>query len=190
MGVSDSPCPEPGFAASQSVNKKRKVEVAKNLATKKAKDGSGWAYSSRVVPPSPKAGLTKKVSVLKISHPKARPGLRGMSVIELALMKPLGVFKKFHLLDVADSSQACTTGITMTHTTRVSAFDNLSDDSSPDVCEAPSPGATMEKLASPPPLASGEFLRFNFAILTVGLDELFLQTLPGLHLCRIFRWRT
>jgi hypothetical protein len=46
--------------------------VAKKPTTKKAKSGSGRASSSRVVPPLPKAGLTKKVVVLKISHPKAR----------------------------------------------------------------------------------------------------------------------
>jgi hypothetical protein len=92
------------------------------------------------------------------------------------------VSKKFHLLDVVDLSQACAAGIVMTHTARVPAFDNLDDDSLPDVREAPSPGATMGKPASPPPSASSEFLHFDFAILTVGLDDFFLQTLPGLCL--------
>jgi hypothetical protein len=48
--------------------------VVKKLATKKAKAGAGRAFSSRVVLPPPKAGPTKKVSVLKISRLKARPG--------------------------------------------------------------------------------------------------------------------
>jgi hypothetical protein len=116
---------------------------------------------------------------------------RGTSAIELALAKPLGVSKKFHLLDVATLSQGHAGGVMMTHTAQLPAFDNLDDDSSPDVPEAPSPGATMEKAASSPPLASGEFLRFSFTILIMVLiDGFFLQTLPGLRLCWIFRWGT
>jgi hypothetical protein len=90
--------------------------VAKKSAAKKAKAGAGQTSSSRVVPPLPNAGPTKKVGLLKISHPKARPGPRGTSAIELALAKPLGLSKKFHLLDVAASSQARTTGVAMTRT--------------------------------------------------------------------------
>jgi hypothetical protein len=74
MGVSYFPRPQPGSAASQSANKKRKAEVAKKLATKKAKAGSGRAPSSRMVAPLPKAGLAKKVGVLKIARPKAKSG--------------------------------------------------------------------------------------------------------------------
>jgi hypothetical protein len=164
--------------------------VAKKLAAKKVKAGSGQASSSRVVPPPPKAGLTKKVSVLKISRPKASPGPRGTFAIELALVKPLGVSKKFRLLDVAASCQACAVGVTMTRTALVSGFNNLGDDSSPSVHEAPSLGATMEKPASPPPSAPGEFFCFSFVILTAGLDDFFLQTLPSLCPCRIFHLRT
>jgi hypothetical protein len=164
--------------------------VAKKLAAKEVKAGVGQASSFRVVPPLPKAGPTKKVGVLKISRPKARPGLQGTSVIELALAKPLGVSKFFCLLDVAFSSQAHAASAAMTRAARVPAFNNLSDDSSPDVCEAPSPGMTMEKPASPPPSASGEFLCFSFTILTMGLDDFFLQTLLGFRHCWIFRWRT
>jgi hypothetical protein len=190
MGVLYSPRPGPGSTASQSANRKRKAVVAKKTAAKKAKAGSGPASSSRVVLPPPKAGPTKKVSVLKISHPKARPGPRGTSAIELALAKPLGVSKKFCLLHVAASSQARAAGVATTHTARVPAFDNLGDDSSPDVREVPSPGATMEKPASPPPSTSGEFLRFSFMILTTSLDDFFLQALPGLCPCQMFHWRT
>jgi hypothetical protein len=53
----------------------------------------------------------------------------------------------------------------------VLTFDNLGDDSSPDVREAPSLGTTMEKPVSPLPSASGEFLCFSFMILTVGPDD-------------------
>jgi hypothetical protein len=176
--------------ASQSANRKRKAEVVEKPVAKKVKAGAGRASSSRVVPPPPKVGPTKKVSVLKVSCPKARPGQQGMPMIELALAKPLRVSKKFRLLDVVDLSQACATGSMTTRTAWVPTFDNLGDDSSLDVRESPSPGTTMEKPASPPPLASGVFLRFSFTILTVGLDDFFLQTLLGLRLCQIFRWRT
>jgi hypothetical protein len=92
---------------------------------------------SKAVPPPPKSGPAKIVGVLKIAHPKAKPGLSGTSEIELALAKPVGVTKKFRLLDAADSSHAPTppaTGATTTHAAQVPTLDNLSDDSSPDVC--------------------------------------------------------
>jgi hypothetical protein len=190
MGVPYFPRPEPGSTTSQSTNKKRKAEVAKNPAAKKAKADTGRAPSSRVVPPLPRVGPTKKGGVLKISHPKARPGPRGTSAIELALVKPVGVYKKFCLLDVAASSHARATSAAITHTTRVQAFDNLGDDTSSDVHEAPSPKTTMEKHASPPPSTSGEFLHFSSTILIVGPDDFLLQTLPGLRPYQSCRWRT
>jgi hypothetical protein len=95
-------------------------------------------------------------------------------VIELAHVKPLGLSKKFHPLDVAALSQSHTAVIVMTRTTQVPAFDNLSDDSSSDVREAPSQRATMDKHTSTPPSASGEFLYLSFIILTTGLDDFFL----------------
>jgi hypothetical protein len=164
--------------------------VVKKSTAKKAKAGLGRASSSRVMSPLPKAGPTKKVSVLKISHLKARHGPCGMSATELTPVKHLRVSKKFCLLDVAASSQARATGVVMTCTGWVPAYDNLSDDSSPDACDAPSPGATMEKYVSLLPSASSEFLHFSFTILTVGLDGFFLQTLSVLHLCQIFCWKT
>jgi hypothetical protein len=99
-------------------------------------------------------------------------------VIELALAKPLMVSKKFHLLDVATLSQGHAEGVTMTRTAQLPAFDNLDDDSSPDVLEAPSPGATMEKAASSLPLAPGEFLRFSFTILIMVLMASFCRPCP------------
>jgi hypothetical protein len=56
-----------------------------------------------MVPPPPKVGPAKKVGVLKISWTKARPGPQGTSDIELALVKPIGVSKKFCLLDVCNT---------------------------------------------------------------------------------------
>jgi hypothetical protein len=53
----------------------------------------------------------------------------------------------------------------------VPAFNNLSDDLSLDVRRTPSPERMTKKRISPPPLVSGEFLRFGFAIFTVGLDN-------------------
>jgi hypothetical protein len=92
--------------------------------------------------------------------------------------KPLGVSKKFCLLDVAASSQCCAGGIAMTHIARVPAFDNLGNDLSPDVRGAPSLGETTEKPASLPPSASGEFLCLNFMILTMVLIASFCRPYP------------
>jgi hypothetical protein len=184
MGVSYFPRPQPGSAASQSANKKRKAEVAKKLAAKKAKAGMGWASSSKTVPPPPKAGPAKKVGILKISRLKARPRLRGMSAIELALANPIGVSKKFCLLHVAASFHARTAGTTVTCTARVLAFDSLGDDSSSDVHEAPSPRRMMEKLVSPSPSLFGEFLRFGFVIFTLGPDNFFCRSYPSCALTR------
>jgi hypothetical protein len=89
-----------------------------------------------------------------------------MSEIELALVKPVGVSKQFHLLDVAALSYGPhAMGTTMTCAARVSTFDNLGVDSSPDVRNTPSPEKTREKRASPTPLVSGEFLCFSFILL-------------------------
>jgi hypothetical protein len=74
MGVSYFPRPQPGSTASQSANKKWKAEVANKSTAKKAKASSSQAPSSRMVPPPPKAGPAKKVGVLKITQPKAKPG--------------------------------------------------------------------------------------------------------------------
>jgi hypothetical protein len=74
MGVSYFPRLQPDSVASQSSNKKWKAEVAKKLAAKKAKVGSGQAPLSRMVSPLPKVGPAKKVCVLKIAQSKAKPG--------------------------------------------------------------------------------------------------------------------
>jgi hypothetical protein len=73
MRVPYFPRPQPGSTASQSANKKRKTKVAKKPAAKKVKAGTGQAPSSRVALHPPKVGPAKKVVILKISRPKARP---------------------------------------------------------------------------------------------------------------------
>jgi hypothetical protein len=144
----------------------------------------GQAPSSRMVPPPPKVGPAKKVGVLKISRSKAKPGPRGTLAIELALANPIGVSKKFCLLDIAALSHAHVVGATATRTTRVPALDNLSDDSSLDVHEAPSPGRMMEKPVSPPPLMIREFLHFGYMIFTVVPDNFFCKSYLSCTLTR------
>jgi hypothetical protein len=104
---------------------------------------------SKTVPPPPKSGPTKKIGILKIAWPKAKPGSWGTSEIELPLAKPVGVSKKFRLLDAAASSHRLhTAGITTTHAARVRAFNNLGDDSSLDVHKTPLPAKMVEKRVS------------------------------------------
>jgi hypothetical protein len=83
----------------------------------------------------------------------------------LALTKPVGVSRKFHLLDVAILSHGLhATRVTVTHAAQVPDFDNLDDDSSSNVRKTPLPAKTVEKRASSPPSVSGKFLRFSFAL--------------------------
>jgi hypothetical protein len=102
----------------------------------------------------------------------------------LALAKPVGVSKKFCLLDIAGSSHGPhTTDITTTHAAQVPTFDNLSNDSSLDVHRTPSHVWMIERHASPPPSVSGEFLCFSLAFVTTGPDNRFTgvaQPLPSL----------
>jgi hypothetical protein len=89
-----------------------------------------------------------------------------MPEIELAVAKPIEVSKKFHLLDVADSSHGLhAAGIAATHAAQVLAFDNLDDDSLPDVRKTPSPAKMVEKRVSLPP----------------SVYDNYLQVLPGLR---------
>jgi hypothetical protein len=137
-----------------------------------------------MVPSQPKAGPARKVGVLKIARPKAKPRPRGTLEIELALTKPIRASNKFRLLDVAASSHAHATDAAASHTARVPAFDNLSEDSSLDVRKTPSPERVTEKCVSPPPSASGEFLCFSFTIFIVGLDNSFCRSYPSCALAR------
>jgi hypothetical protein len=113
-----------------------------------------------------------------------------MSEIELALVKPVGVSKKFRLLDVvASSHELHATDVATTHTARVPTFDNLSDDSLPDVRETPLSEKMIEKRTSPPPSISGEFLCFSFALFTMGPDDCFFRSCSACPPCQSCHWR-
>jgi hypothetical protein len=150
------------------------VEVSRRPAAKRAKASPRRVVPSKLAPPPLKSGLAKKIGSLKISQPKVRARLRGTLEIELALAKLVGVSKKFHLLDVVGSShEPHAAGIVRTHAAQVLTFNNLGDDSSPDVRKTPSPVKTIERCASPPPLVSGEFLCFGFDFVTAGPNNYF-----------------
>jgi hypothetical protein len=54
----------------------------------------GAPTPSKVTASSSKAGPSKKKSVLKLVHPRAKTGAQGTSKIELALAKSVGISKK------------------------------------------------------------------------------------------------
>jgi hypothetical protein len=154
--------------------KKRKAKVSKRPTAKKAKAGLSRAMPSKAVPLLPKLGLAKKIGFLKIARPKAKPRPSCTSEIELALAKPIGVSKKFCLLDAAGPSHGPhMTGVVRTHAAQVPAFDNLGDDSLLDVRRTPLLVWMIERLASLPPSVSGEFLCFTRAFITAGTDSCF-----------------
>jgi hypothetical protein len=110
---------------------------------------------SKMAPPLSKARPSKNIGAVKVIHPRVKTGLQGTSEIELALMKLVGVSKKFCLLDVAAPSHWLRgASLTMTRsserTGRLAAFDNLDDDSSHDVHKTPSPKRAEEKCVAPP----------------------------------------
>jgi hypothetical protein len=151
--VTYAPHPLRCSEASQAAIKKWKADVSKKPIAKRMKAAPSQA------PPS-KARL------------KVKPRSCGMSEIELALAKPIGVFKKFRLLDVAASShKPRTVGVATSRAARVPTIDNLDDDSSPEVCKTPSPKQTIEEHTSPPPLVSSKFLCFSFTLFTAGPDN-------------------
>jgi hypothetical protein len=117
MGVSYAPRPLP--------------EVSSKLALKKAKAGASRLSPSLLVTPLGKAKPAKKGSVLKMFRPKVPPGVRGTLVLELALAKPVGVSKKFRLMDVAAPPlMPLTSSAVVPCAARVPAFNNLEGDSS------------------------------------------------------------
>jgi hypothetical protein len=130
----------------------------------------------------------KKISILKIARPKAKPGPCGTSKIELALVKPIGVSKKFHLLDVATLSHGLHTACHRDSRCLSAAFDNLDDDSLSDVHKTPLPTKTIEKHPCPPPLVFGQFMYFSFTLLPWALITA-LQMLPDFCPLWICRWR-
>jgi hypothetical protein len=91
--------PLPGFEASQAAVMKQKAEVSKKPAAKNTKASPSKTLLSRSATPPPKPGHA--TNVVKMAWPKVKPGLPGMSEIELTITKPVGVSKKFCLLDVA-----------------------------------------------------------------------------------------
>jgi hypothetical protein len=157
MGVPYGPRPLPGNKASQTVIKKWKAEGSKNQFAKRAKTVPSQVTPSKVAPP-------KKITILKVVWLKAKPGLRGTSEIELALAKVIGVSKKFCLPDASDPSHVsrnkdhAATNIAE-RGARVLAFNNLGDDSSPDVHGVPSPKETKEMAPPPLPFVPGRHLR-------------------------------
>jgi hypothetical protein len=79
-------------------------------------------------------------------------------------VKLIGVSKKCCLSDAPGPSHGSRDeGRTMTnnteHVARVAAFNNLGDDSSPDICGVPSPKETEEMAPPPLPFIPGRHLR-------------------------------
>jgi hypothetical protein len=137
MGVAYAPRLLPRTKAFQAAREKRKAKVSKKPTAKRVKTASDWVTPSKTVPP-------KKIGIMKLVQPKAKLEPQGMSEMELAPAKPVGVSKKFCLLDAPSSSHGPRdSGLATTkvgeRTARVVAFDNLGDDSSPDVRETPMP---------------------------------------------------
>jgi hypothetical protein len=79
----------------------------------------------------------------------------------------------------ASHAHAHAAGATVTRTARVLTFDNLGDDSSPDVRKTPSLERTAEKRVSLLPSVSGGFLRFSFVIFTAGPNNWFCRSYPA-----------
>jgi hypothetical protein len=134
--------------------------VSKKPAVKRVKTGPSRATPFKTALPPSKMGPPKKISIVKVVQPRAKPGLQVMSEIELALTKLVGVSKIFCLLDLLASSHGLhDEGPAMAYggerAAHVMAFNNLGDDSSPDVRNTPSPKRTREKRPAPPPSISG-----------------------------------
>jgi hypothetical protein len=104
--------PLPSSEASQVARDKRKAEVSKKLATKRAKVGMSRATPSKTAPPPfrsmpppsktalplSKTRLSKKIGVVKVVRPRVKTVPQGMSEIELALVKQVGVSIFFLLI--------------------------------------------------------------------------------------------
>jgi hypothetical protein len=120
-----------------------------------------------------KAAPMKKISVVKVIRlkPKLRP--RGMSKIELALAKPIGVSKKFCFSDMLRFSQSRrdeggpVVQATSERASRVLSFANLGD-SSPDTHKA-SPSEKTVDVPSPPIVTPSWYSYYSFAHLFCAL---------------------
>jgi hypothetical protein len=73
--------------------------VSKKTVAKKVKVPTAKVAPVKAAPP-------KKISVVKVNWPKAKPRARGTSEIELILTKPIGVSTKFCFSNMMSSSQS------------------------------------------------------------------------------------
>jgi hypothetical protein len=147
MGVPYAPYPLPGSKASEAAIRKWKAEVSTKSAAKKVKACPSKTPLSRSATPPPKPGPA--MNVVKMARPKAKPRLRDTSEIEWTLVKPIGVSKKICLLDVAALPHGPhASSATVVCATRVSIFDNLGGDLSPDTRATPSLEGRIENRAS------------------------------------------
>jgi hypothetical protein len=157
MGIPYAPQQLPGTKASQAVTQKWKADVSKKAAAKKLK----VAQTGKATP----VNTVVKRSVVKVIHSKAKLGPKGTSEIELIVAKPIGVSKKFCLSDVPGSSPSrCDESHRAVQTVaeqapRIIYFDNLGDDSSPDLCEALPSKRVADVPLPPPPSMHGELSR-------------------------------
>jgi hypothetical protein len=124
---------------------------------------------SKAAPPPSKTRPPRKISIVKVVGPRAKPTPQGTSEIELAFAKPVEVSNFFCLLDVPASSDGVhDEGPGMAYgcerAAHMMAFDNLGDDSLPDVHKIPSPKGAGEKRPAPPPSISAWFLCCIFAL--------------------------
>jgi hypothetical protein len=142
MGLAYASRPLPRTEAFLAAKEKCKVEVSKKLIPKKAKIAVIQAAPSYMV-------LPRKISVVKMVQLRVRLRLQHTLEIELALLKLVGVSNFFFLLDALFSSRG-----RRGRGAHVVAFNNLGNDSSLDVREAPLPQESEEYLP-PPPLVHG-----------------------------------
>jgi hypothetical protein len=111
---------------------------------------------------------TKKSIIMMICL-KAKSGSRDTSEIELILAKPIRVSKIFCLSDVPDSSQNqhdeshCLVQMIGERAPHVITFDNLNDDSSPDVHGTSPLGKVADVPLLPPPFIPCELSCRAFA---------------------------
>jgi hypothetical protein len=111
-------------------------ERSKRLKCKKAncEKGEDWSKSGNSVQAVP----PKKISVVKVVQSRVKPGPQSMLEIELALAKPVGISIFLLSRCTGPRDEGLTTTNVGERTAHVVAFDNLGDDSSPDVRGTPS----------------------------------------------------
>jgi hypothetical protein len=154
MGVPYTPGPLPGTEASQAVTRKQKANMSKKTAAKKPR----VAQTSKATP----VKTIVKKSVVKVIPTKAKPRPKDTSKIELILVKPIGVSKKFCLSYALGPSQRwCdeghqSVGTVVERAPCIISFDKLGNDSSSDVGDASPPKRMVDAPLPPLPLLHGE----------------------------------